>query len=234
MFDFADSTVSHLCGNVCTISQSSSHCLQIQADIARNYDAGRTTLCKQDFEAIRDWSRDANLTLDSASLTTEAGRIGMGNIARRYQQFFPSILNHTYSRERFHFRHTRTMRTNTTIRAFTSGLFGEAESETVVFENVPDDDTFLRPIDFCPPFREEVADQHQQDAFENGPEFEEMMDQINRRLGFHGSGQLSVDTVLTMWEWCRFETATNFELSESDIGDPSAWCIPFSVVCRIN
>jgi len=87
----------------------------------------------------------------------------------------------------------------------------------------------LRPIDFCPEFREEVADQHQQEAFGNGPEFEEMMEQINRRLGFHGSSQLSVDRVLVMWEWCRFETATNFELSDSVIGDPSPWCIPFSI-----
>ncbi|KAJ6644488.1 Multiple inositol polyphosphate phosphatase 1 [Pseudolycoriella hygida] len=209
MFDFADST--------------------IQEDIARNYDAGRTTLCRQDFEMIRDWRRDPNLTLESASLTTEAGRIGMRNIARRYQQFFPTILTETYDRQRFHFRHTRTMRTNTTIRAFASGLFGESESENVFFEDVPENDSFLRPIDFCPPFREEVANQHQQVAFENGPEFEEMMEEINRKLGFHGSNQLSVDTVLVMWEWCRFETATYFELSESEIGDPSAWCIPFSI-----
>lgn len=190
-------------------------------------------MCRQDFEAIRDWRRDANLTLDSASLTTEAGRIAMQNVARRYQQFFPTILTDTYSPARFHFRHTRTARTNTTIRAFASGLFGEAASQNVIFEDVPENDTFLRPIDFCPEFSQEVADQHQQNAFENGPEFEEMMDQINRRLGFHGSNQLSVDTVLIMWEWCRFETATNFELSESVIGDPSAWCSPFSIVCIV-
>jgi len=201
----------------------------IQLDIARNYDAGRTTLCRQDFEALRDWRRAANFTLESASLTTEAGRIAMRNVARRYQQFFPSILSDTYTSARFHFRHTRTARTNTTIRAFADGLFGENQNENVVFEDVPENDTFLRPIDFCPEFREEVADQHQQVAFANGPEFEEMMEQINRKLGFHGSSQLSVDVVLVMWEWCRFETATYFELSDSEIGDPSPWCIPFSI-----
>lgn len=174
------------------------------------------------------------MTLESASLTTEAGRIGMQNIARRYQQFFPTILTDTYDPERFHFRHTRTIRTNTTIRAFASGLFGENGSDNVIFEDVPEDDFFLRPIDFCPEFREEVENQHQQEAFENGPEFEEMLDEINRKLGFRGSSQLSVDTVLTMWEWCRFETATNFEFSESEIGDPSTWCIPFSIVCKIK
>lgn len=156
----------------------------------------------------------------------------MPNIARRYQQFFPSILPETYNPAHFHFRHTRTARTNTTIRAFASGLFGEAASQNVIFEDVAEDDTFLRPIDFCPEFRDEVADQHQQRAFENGPEFEEMMEQINRRLGFHGSSQLSVNNVLIMWEWCRFETATYFEFSEWENGDPSAWCVPFSVVCR--
>lgn len=191
-------------------------------------------MCRQDFEAIRDWRRDSNLTLDSASLTTEAGRIAMRNIARRYQQFFPNILTDNYSPERYHFRHTRTLRTNTTIRAFASGLFGEGGSDAVIFEDVPDNDSFMRPIDFCPEFREEVADQHQQNAFANGPEFEEMMDEINRKLGFRGSNQLSVGTVLIMWEWCRFETATYFELSESDIGDPSAWCAPFSIVSEVD
>ncbi|KAJ6633028.1 Multiple inositol polyphosphate phosphatase 1, partial [Pseudolycoriella hygida] len=209
MFDFADST--------------------IQADIVRNYEAGRTTLCRQDFEAIRDWRRDSNLTLDQASLTTEAGRVGMRNIARRYQQFFPTLFTETYDRQRFLFRHTNAIRTNQSIRAFASGLFGETESENVVFEDVPENDFFMRPIDFCPEFREEVADQHQQLAFENGPEFEGMMEEINRKLGFFGSRQLSVDTVLVMWEWCRFETASTFELSESEIGEPSAWCVPFSI-----
>lgn len=114
-------------------------------------------MCRHDFEAIRDWTRPTNFNIENASLTTEAGVVAMQNIARRYQQHFPDILTDTYSPNRFHFRHTITERTNTSIRAFASGLFGEAGSQNIVYEDVPENDWFLRPFDFCPAFTEEVG-----------------------------------------------------------------------------
>ncbi|KAG4073781.1 hypothetical protein HA402_001005 [Bradysia odoriphaga] len=203
----------------------------IQDNIENNYNAGRTTLCRQDFEAIRNWTRGANFNQQNASLITEAGQLAMENIARRFQQVFPDILTETYSADRFHFRHTESDRTNASIRAFAAGLFGQAGAQNVVYEDVPERDWFLRPFDFCPEFWEEVADwEAQRQAFRQGPEFDEMLSEVNRKLGFHGSAPaLSFETIYVMWEWCRFETSATFELSESETGGDSAWCAPFSV-----
>lgn len=56
-----------------------------------------------------------------------------------------------------------------------------------------------------------------------------MLEQVNRKLGFHGSNRLSVESVLLMWEWCRYETGSTFEFSTSETGDNSTWCALFSV-----
>lgn len=203
----------------------------IQDDIINNYNSGRTTLCRQDFDAIRDWNIEANFNLQNASLITEAGVLAMQNIARRFQQVFPDILTETYSPNRFHFRHTETDRTNASIRAFAAGLFGQTGAQNVVYEEVPDRDWLLRPFDFCPDFRTEVENwDAQREAFRQGPEFEEMLSDINRKLGFHGSiPALSFDTIYKAWEWCRYETSSTFELSDSETGGDSVWCAPFSV-----
>lgn len=209
MFDFADSS--------------------IQADIVRNHDSGRATLCRQDVELIRNWIRNPNITLENGEINTVAGWTAMQNIATRYQQFFPAVLPNIYSQQRYFFRHAFTQRSQASIRAFADGLFGENTWPFVEFEPVPENDWFMRPIDFCPMFTEEVADQREQAAFEQGPEVEQMLFEINNRLGFRGASSLDLDQVLIMWEWCRFETASTFEMSSSEIGEDSVWCAPFSV-----
>lgn len=166
----------------------------------------------------------------NASLSTDASGIAMRNIAKRFQQMFPDILTETYSSDRYHFRHTDTERTNASIRAFASGLFGLSGSQNVVYEDVPERDWFMRPFDFCPEFREDVEnyDAHEE-AFIQGPEIQEMLGDVNRKLGFHGTNRLNFDTVFVMWEWCRYEIGSTFEFSDSEIGGDSVWCAPFSV-----
>lgn len=163
-------------------------------------------------------------------MTTEAGVVAMQNIARRFQQVFPDILTEAYTVNRFHFRHTESERTNTSIRAFATGLFGDAGSQNVVYEDVPERDWLLRPFDFCPEFRAEVENwDAQREAFRQGPEFQELLGNVNRKLGFHGPNPLSFDTIYVMWEWCRYETGSTFEFSNSETGEDSVWCVPFSV-----
>lgn len=163
-------------------------------------------------------------------MITDAGRLGMQNIARRFQEVFPNIFDDTYTPENYHFRHTRTVRTNTSIRAFATGLFGEAGAADVVYEPVPEFDWFLRPFDFCPEFSENTADWNAERlAFREGPEMLELVQQVNSKLGFHPSNQLNVTQVLSMWNLCRFKIAATFELSNSETGDDSPWCAAFSV-----
>lgn len=162
-------------------------------------------------------------------MNTVAGWTAMQNIARRYQQFFPTLLPSTYTQARYMFRHASHQRSQASIRAFADGLFGDNSWQSVFFEPVLERDWFMRPINFCPLFTETVAHQREQEAFESGPEIAEMKQEINRRLGFTGARSLSLDQILIMWEWCRFETASTFEFSHSEFGEDSVWCAPFSV-----
>ena len=59
-------------------------------------------------------------------------------------------------------------------------------------------------------------------AFEEGPEYQEMLLQVNTKLGFSGSSEMSSQDVRTMWEFCRFEQTSNIEVS-------FAWCTALSI-----
>ncbi|KAG4073282.1 hypothetical protein HA402_008628 [Bradysia odoriphaga] len=206
----------------------------IQEDIVSNYEAGRTTLCREDYENIRDFTIESDFgdifRVENGGLVTDAGRFALQNISRRFQEVFPDILTETYTPARFHFRHTGSPRTNDSIRAFATGLFGEAGAANVIYEPVPEVDWLLRPFDFCPAYSEETADwDRQRLAFRDGPEIQEMIQQVNAKLGFHASNQLNFNQVFTMWNWCRFTVGVTFETSNSETGGNSSWCAPFSV-----
>lgn len=210
----------------------------------RNYQAGRTTLCQNDFNLIRDWRADPNITVENADVLTVSGWDIMQNLATRYQQLFPTLLPTTYNRSRFLFRHTFRQRSQGSIRAFADGLFGPDGFQSVVFEPIPEQDTFLRvsiwqftqtiaiiiilfilnflkPNDFCPAFTLEGSST-EADAFTNGPEFRQAVTQVNAKLGFLGSNQLTTQQIRTLWDICRFEK--NIDLSR-----PSPWCSAFSI-----
>lgn len=168
--------------------------------------------------------------IENAALATESGLFAMQNISRRFQQILPNILTETYSPDRFHFRHSGSPRTNDSIRAFTVGLFGKVEAANVVYEPISETDWLLRPFDFCPLFWEETADwSRHQDAFELGPEVQELIQQVNRKLGFLSTNQLNFTQIFVMWNWCRQEIALTFETSGSETGPNSPWCAAFSV-----
>lgn len=165
----------------------------------------------------------ADFVIENASTATESGEVAMQNIAWRFQQHYPHIFPAVYERDHYLFRHTQSQRTHNSARAFATGLFRGGAGD-VVYEEIPERDTLLRPFDFCPAFNEEVANwSAQRDALRDGPEIREMVEQVNRRLGFTGLTQLSFNTVQTMWEWCRFLTGSTFEISFSPIGDDVAW-----------
>lgn len=172
------------------------------------------------------------LRIENGAQLTDSGKFAMQNISKRFQLAFPDILTETYSRTRYHFRHTDASRTNASIRAFAVGLFGEAGAASVVYEPVPEVDWLLRPMNFCPAFSEETADSNsEREAFNHGPEIQEMIEQVNRKLGLRGSSQMDLDQIVTMWNWCKFTIAFAFETTGS--ASPSPWCAPFSVAHQL-
>lgn len=153
----------------------------------------------------------------------------MQNIARRYQERFPHLLPKVYNRNQISFRHTRHADATGTIRGFADGLYGDGRFSSVEFKSVPvPDDIFLLP-ETCTEYVDMTRIRPHADAFEKGPEIEEMLQQINRRIGFRGSQQLSLEQVLTLAEWCKYEIGSTFDMSQSPIGELSMWCVPFTI-----
>jgi multiple inositol-polyphosphate phosphatase / 2,3-bisphosphoglycerate 3-phosphatase len=60
------------------------------------------------------------------------------------------------------------------------------------------------------------------DAFQTGPEYRQTLSEVNAKLGFSGSNQLSSQQMRTLWNICRFE-------KNLDLTIPSAWCTAFSI-----
>jgi len=199
------------------------------ADVIRNVDEGRTTLCKQDIELIRNWVRDPNITLEWQRTPTVAGWTAMKNIARRYQERFPQLLSNVYNRNQISFRHTQHSDATGSIRGFADGLYGDGRFSSVEFKSVPvPDDWFLLP-ETCTDYVDATRIRPHRAAFEKGPEIEKMLQRINTRIGFRGSQQLSLEQVFTLADWCKFEIASTFDISQSPIGELSAWCVPFTI-----
>lgn len=70
---------------------------------------------------------------------------------------------------------------------------------------------------------DEIRDNEiEMNAFEAGPEFAEMLEQVNRKLGFFGGNQLSSRDVRTVWDFCKFELSW-------EPATPSPWCSAFSI-----
>lgn len=195
---------------------------RIQEGVLRNYDAGRTSLCAVDIEMIRNWTFDPNITLDREQILTETGWNELAGLSRRYQQAFPTLLPSTYSANHYFFRSTSTQRAIESLRAFTVGLFGESGAQQVVFEPIVNPDLLLRPHDFCNDFLEVSDPSDEQEAFAEGPEFQEMLTQVSNKLGFHGSNHLERVEVETLVNLCRFEQIWN-------VTSNSPWCSAFSV-----
>lgn len=80
----------------------------------------------------------------------------------------------------------------------------------------------FQPHNFCPAYDAISGDTSERDAFEQGPEYEQMMDQVNAKLGFTGSNRLTNEQVRTIWDWCRFEQT-------SQPSQPAAFCAAFSM-----
>ena len=195
---------------------------RIQRDILANYDAGRTSLCADDVELIRNWEFNPNATLDSDLDLTESGWYEMQDMAERFQAAFPTLLPPTYSPSHFFFRPSNTQRTLESLWAFADGLFGPGAFEQVHFESGPVPDLMMVPWDHCPLHNEVIADLVERDAFRDGPEFQEMLTQVSTKLGFHGSQHLTLHDINTILNICRYEQGWNITSS-------SPLCSAFSI-----
>lgn len=115
---------------------------QFDDQLIENYLLGRTSLCAEDFEIMRNWY--PNIARENANELTESGFNAMVSIAQHYQAAFPTLLPQTYSRSTYLFRHSGIQRTQRSAEGFCEGLFGVNGHLFVEFEEIPENDTFLR------------------------------------------------------------------------------------------
>lgn len=198
------------------------HSNTLHRNILSNYDAGRTSLCASDIGLIRGWRFDPNITQDSQPFLTVAGWNEVQGIAQRFQLAFPTLLPSTYSSTDYSFRSATLIATISAIAAFADGLFGFNGHQQVDFENIDDPDLLLEPHLNCPFFAEIISTLIEADAFEEGPEFQQMIEQVSSKLGFHASHILSAEQIETLLVICQFEQIW-------DMNSTSPLCAAFSV-----
>lgn len=196
------------------------HSERLQSEIVQNYESGRSTLCAADFELIRNWKLDPNITIEYADTLSVSGWIELQQLAERYQAAFPTALPSTYSRNDYLFLSSETERSQETLRAFANGLFG-GHHQQVQFEQ---DDPFVRPYFQCPLLQDFWSSHNriEQRAFVEGPEYQEMIVQVSNKLGFHGSHVLREAEMETLRILCRFEQIW-------DLNATSPFCSAFSI-----
>lgn len=94
--------------------------------------------------------------------------------------------------------------------------------EQVQFVLLPETDYILRPHILCDLYNEAVNDRVEQNAFREGPEYQEMITQVSAKLGFHGSNVLRANEVLVLSQICEYEQIWNLNVS-------SPFCAGFSI-----
>lgn len=208
--------------NAVEVNNMLEHNERLHRDILANYDQGKTSLCASDIELLRNWSFDPDVTVANAQRLTFEGWNEMEGLAQRLQAAFPSILKSTYSPNDYFFRTTGTHRTQTSLHAFADGLFGFNGHLDVQFEEVPEQDLVLDANLFCPLYNEIISDLSEQDAFKEGPEYQEMTTQVSAKLGFHSSHVLRHIEVNTLNKVCKYEQIWNRNVT-------SPFCAGFSI-----
>lgn len=174
-------------------------------NIRAAFNAGRSTLCTEDFALIDTWRFDPNITLEKENWLHVSGWNEVKGVAQRFQRAFPTLLPTTYNRNWYRFRNTDRQRTQASIRAFTDGLFGHNGYQQVFVDPFTVPDRLLRPHDDCPLYTAVSSNQVERDAWQTGNEFVTMLNQVNNKFGLEGNQRLTARQCRTIWEICNFE-----------------------------
>jgi len=92
----------------------------------------------------------------------------------------------------------------------------------VTFEPVPEIDFLLNPTAFCPNWPGQHDWMREANGFSEGIEMATLVSEVNQKLGYIGHNQLSLPTILTIWDNCRWEKNVNRTV-------PSELCTVFSI-----
>lgn len=195
----------------------------LKEQILNNHETrGEGHMCNRDLENLRRWQPNEYLTPQRAEVLTPQGVEDMRLLARRLQSNFPELLqpNVEYiTPANYKFRATEA---RDSMAAFMEGLF---ESRTAVLsENTPINDTLLTAYKTCERWNQNVEHEQslentERNKFDAGPEFQNLLKNVSRRLGFLYS--LSTEKIDAIYDACRYEKAWT-------VTKLSPWCAVFS------
>ncbi|CAK1554515.1 unnamed protein product [Leptosia nina] len=184
-----------------------------------DYEMGTSQLCSQDIANFRNWKWNSTMET-SPSYLTGTGYEEIYNMAVRIKEKYPQLL--LGSGDSFYFRSTVKQRTVTSSMAFVHGL-SEGTNLNLTLDKPRESDDVLRPYDNCDRYQTEVKNgpllEEQLEAFYKTPEFLEVQEDVQRRLGI--PTQLSADDIYNLYELCRFDRTWSPDLR-------SPWCAAFS------
>ncbi|XP_045535603.1 multiple inositol polyphosphate phosphatase 1 [Papilio machaon] len=195
----------------------------LRNNILTNYRNGnfRNTdqrICSSDLNLLERWSWSPGDPMLAGDLTSE-GYISTQQLAQAWKNKYPGLL--TDNPHDYLFKFGDDLRSSTSFRAFTEGLFkSQSGGNDVPKEN---DEKILRPYKFCNTWMNEVGDNNdtlvQKGTFESKQEYREMISNISKRLGFNYD--VHRDVINSMYQMCRYDKAWN-------VAQISPWCAVFT------
>lgn len=109
----------------------------LKARVLQNYDAGRTQLCRQDIDHIREWIISPDVQPERGFELTQQGWNEFRDLGSRWSEAFPSVLPRTYTPSQFLFRGYANTSVNG-LQGFAEGIFGEWENVEFASGSEPD------------------------------------------------------------------------------------------------
>ncbi|GIY85116.1 hypothetical protein CDAR_1361 [Caerostris darwini] len=103
----------------------------LKEKILNNSLSGKAKLCHEDIEKLKRWK--LNMKVDDDKSLSSTGKAEAEVLARHLKEKFPSILNDTYSSEKFTIEYTSRKRTRVTAESFAKGLF-DKDSKKIDFD----------------------------------------------------------------------------------------------------
>ncbi|XP_011630636.1 multiple inositol polyphosphate phosphatase 1-like isoform X2 [Pogonomyrmex barbatus] len=194
----------------------------LKEQILQNHEKrGDGHMCNRDLDNLRRWHPDDYLSPQRAEVLTPQGVEDMKLLARRLQSNFPELLQpsaNNITPANYKFRATEA---RDSMMSFMDGLFGSRAA--VPLEENSLNDTLLTAYKTCGVWKNEENEKSfenmERSKFEDGPEFQNLLRNVSRRLGFLYN--ISSDVINTIYDACRYQKAWS-------VTELSPWCAVFS------
>ncbi|GFS28292.1 multiple inositol polyphosphate phosphatase 1 [Nephila pilipes] len=185
------------------------HLPALKEKIIRNSLIGKAGLCQEDLESLKKWK--LSMKPEDHKRLSKTGEVEAEELAHRYKEKFPSLLDSKYSPEQFTIEYTSKERTKDTAESFAKGLFGDDSKKIEAKIN----DEVLTFHKSCKQLRGKCEDPtydiSQVEKFKNGELMSKVVDSVSKRIGVI----LTSEDITSIYTACMF----GFALKDSD-----AWC----------